>query len=153
MRRYLLSSPASIQMSVAMHRDPRGSHARRRRNTRKSSAGVPTDADAPAVNVPAEFGRRSNVDATRISIKRFPSKNSPFHVLHQVLSLRVAWRGRSLGGVVAIAAVVVVGVIIILEVGEVPRVAGVGVGRRRRDGELVVLRSVSLLSSLLSGGG
>ena len=98
---------------------------------------------------------RRIVDA-RSPIKKTPplspskEKNSPFHVLHEVLSLRVAGRGRSLGGVVVIVVVgvIVVGnvvvVVVVLEVGEVPRV---DVGRvvRRRDGKLVVLGTAGLL--------
>lgn len=66
------------------------------------------------------------------------SKNSPFHVFHQVLSLRVVRSATASGTADAGVVIVVAGV---LEVGEVARV---DVGRivRRRDGKLVVLGTV-----------
>ena len=121
----------------------------------KSSAGVRENAHA--VSSSRRIAGRLTPDVWRIVGAPPPSvlskkKYSPFHVLHQVLSLRVSGRSRSLGGVVVIAVVVVGSVVVfVLQVGEVPRV---DVGRvvRRRDGKLVVLGTAGLLLSGFRGG-
>ena len=91
--------------------------------------------------------RQTDVERIAVDAPLSKKKDSPFHVLHQVLSLRVAGGGRPLGGVVVIVVVVVVVgsvvVVLVFQVGEVPRV---DVGRvvRRRDGKLVVLGTAGL---------
>ena len=102
-----------------------------------STQGLPADSGQGRQN------RRSTLSSHLLSISLSPShQNSPFHILHQVLALGISGGRRSLCGVT----VVVVGgviVVIVLEVGEVPRV---DVGRvvRRRDGKLVVLGTAGL---------